>query len=399
MNVRVVVGAFCALAMTSGHASAQASSPRLPLVEDLRLGTLADPNLQFVILRSVRQFANGDIAVATSLAPSAWNVQVFDSTGRPRWKREFAGNDFPVALAIAGDTLVVQVGVYSEARLLFFRVGRDAPLRATDAHAGDCSSSPALLGSLAGTPVAVTVIAYEPGACLQPVPRPVREFRAIEHSDVSAKPFFTMTDSTPRAIYEVSAAIHRSISGTLPWAPVPSFAAAGGQLFVARGATYDIDVVAANGQRVRRVSVAQPLHSITIDEQNVWFAEWRNSYLSKLHSDSGLTMVRALPSSPTRPVIGAIFASAAGELAVVRADKYPSPVRHGNTTFVDILNADGTVRGNIAVPSNVYIESFSGQYLYGIVRDSTRIAGYEGGRSPMSLNQLVRFRIGAPSRR
>ena len=127
-----------------------------------------------------------------------------------------------------------------------------------------------------------------------------------------------------------------------------------------------------------------------------WLEEMRRTPLYRnVFSDSVFTAIGRLPGPGNRPVVDALFASATGELAVVRADRFPSPVIHGDTTHLDLLATDGTVRGAVALPSNVSVQAFTGQHVFATVRDTTRVAATisEADHRPIPPVQIVRYRI------
>ena len=388
----VFVGAL-ALAVVGFQSAVAQAPPRLRLVEDLRIGSLADPRGRFSMVREVRPMADGSLALITALG-SAWSVRVFDANGRHRWTRDFEPRQTPAGLAVSGDTLVVQSGIYESIQFLFFRVGSDEPFGVTEVFA-ERGQTTTLLGSLAGPPIVVTGTPNEPyGRFLAAVARVPYEFRTIAPNP-AAPPFLRWVDSTPRAIVPATG---RGMEGSraivLPWMPVPTFHAVRGEVVLATEAGFNLRLVGANGAVRRTIAIPIQARPLTDELIQTLFASWRTGPGRAL-PDSVLPAIRAVPPPPHFPVIGGVFASANGEFAVRRRDRQPDLTAPPDTAHFDVVGTNGAIRGSFALPAPFRFAAFSGTHVYATFSDSTRIAARSSERSQIALPlvQVARFRL------
>lgn len=376
---------------------AQGTPARLTAVEDLRLGSVKDEQFRYTSVLAVRPLADGGFAAITGKAsPFQWTLQVFDARGRERWSQPLPQNPTPVGLAVSGDTLLVHAGPYAPAaQLQQFMIGKGTPLNAVPMPPTERGQGVALVGSASGAAVVLTVTAsVVNGNEVSAVERPLAELRLVSNAGVAQAPFFKWIDSTPRAV--VQAGRGSNTTGvTLPWAPRSALTVAGGQVYYARGQTYAIDVYSTDGKPIRHISVPADATPIPQAMRDTWLAQWRAAGFGRTFTDSAFARIRALESPLTRPIIGGMWASAQGELAVQRRDRMPNPTVPGDSLYVDLLTAQGALRGSIVLAPGLVLQGYSGQHVYAYFRDTTQVAGRSSERSafPLALAQIVRYRI------
>ena len=389
-----LAGVLVAVSLTPLVLCAQVLA-RAMITDPLRIGSVDDPEYSFMGVTAVRPMADGRIA-AIIWAPGKTELRVFDSTGRTEWKRTFSTNQYASTLAVSGDTLAVTVGFGGEKVVLLFRAGHDAPIASLPSADG-LGNDVSLLGSLSGPFITLSTNHAVPnGRTSSALARPTHELRALNAGRTPGAPLLLHIDSTPRALIPLQLGVGTATVGAqLPWVERPSFAAAGGRVFFARGLNYEIVVTDVAGKSVRNISASFVAKPIAPEKHDAWFAEYRRGPQRSLYPDSSFDAIRALPSPPHLPVVGALFASAAGELAVVRADDHPNPVLANRATFVDILTPDGTPRAGFYLQPGMQIQAFTGTEIYATFRDTTQVAGRstERGACPLPLVQIVRYRL------
>jgi hypothetical protein len=180
------------------------------------------------------------------------------------------------------------------------------------------------------------------------------------------------------------------MAATPPWAWSPSFASANGEVYHATGYDYEIAAYGIDGSPRRQIRLSVPSNPIAPDEMRALIEGWR--LRTRLLPDTAIALIERLPVPRHRPVIAGLFASAFGDLAVVRRDLSALSAADGDSVVVDILSNGGAVRGQTALPPGSTVHAFTGTHLYIVValRSGVGRAGSQGTPEP---EQVVRYRL------
>lgn len=316
----------------------------LPLVEELRLGSVEDEATSFFRVTGAAQDESGNLYV---LEYGNHRISVFDSDGVPTHRMGQQGEgpgDFvgPWALWLSGDTLAVGD---QQNRVHFFRT--DGTHLLTRAYAelgaeGDGWMTNVVTASPSGWLLSATsYFRRDPsGSQTQLSPMPRMKLMAVgDDGTLTETGFFWGRESEGvwSGVYWIQAPVMQQET----WA-VDGL----GRVHVAETADYAIDIYDNNGSFQRRVENDAPRVRVDDDLIDLWKASRCTSGPECDPRRDELAL--SLPTPEFRPAVGRIYAFHAGHTAVRRADSDPDPYDRTGVTTLDFFDPDGRFMGQVA---------------------------------------------------
>jgi hypothetical protein len=291
MHVRALAASLAGgLAIVSGWGHLSAGSwqqtVRAVVIEDLRIGAGGASAHRFGRVLGVGSLEDGGIAVLCLVSAGA-ELRVFSASGAHRWTRTFGPSGLPVQMAIAGDTIAVQLGVSGVVRILQLRIGVDAPFR-EDTLTTPRGTTALLLPSPSGPRLVHSVVLAEPeGRFATPRLHPRHVIHVLGASRTGDGPVLSWVDSSPRLVYRTGSVAGPPLNVIQPpWGPTPSFAASNGTLYHARGLDHTIETITVASGNTGRVEIAFSRQPLTSESRLAWLTAWKILPAASLYPDS-----------------------------------------------------------------------------------------------------------------